>query len=70
MTTVADDAARSELSKRVRAIIVRRAKAAGLSDVDYFREIIAGRAPRVTRLEASREPTPRRASVTAPAAAT
>jgi hypothetical protein len=55
--TGADDG-RSELSKRVRAIIVHRATAAGLSDIAYFREIIAGRAPRITRQEAARDPTP------------
>ena len=33
-------------------------KCAGLSDEDYIKEIIAGRAPRVTRLEAAREPLP------------
>jgi len=53
-----DHDAPSELSKRVRAIIVRRAKVAGLSDVAYFHEIIAGRAPRITRQEASGETTP------------
>ena len=49
-------ATRSRLSNGVRAVIARRAVAAGISDFDYFREIIAGRAPRVTRLEAAREP--------------
>ena len=47
---------RSRLSNGVRAVIARRAVAAGISDVQYFHEIIAGRAPRVTRLEAAREP--------------
>jgi hypothetical protein len=57
--TTADggNAACLELSRGVRAVIVRRAKAIGLSDVAYFHEIIAGRAPRITRLEASREAT-------------
>ena len=49
-------ATRSRLSDGVRAVIARRAVIAGMSEVDYFREIIAGRAPRVTRLEAAREP--------------
>ena len=51
-------AARSRLSSGVRAVITRRATAAGMCDVNYFREIIAGRAPRITRLEAAREPLP------------
>jgi hypothetical protein len=50
--------ARSKLSNGVRAVIARRAIAAGLCDADYFREIIAGRMPRITRLEAAREPLP------------
>ena len=59
-TTTGDDAtfadARSRLSNAVRAVIARRAMAAGICDADYFREIIAGRVPRITRLEAAREP--------------
>ena len=53
-----NDVPRSRTSMKVRAIIARRAVAAGLSELNYFREIIAGRAPRITRLEAAREPMP------------
>jgi len=56
--TTAGSARIDKTSRKVRAIITRRATAAGLSDIAYFREIIAGRAPRITRLEAAREPTP------------
>ena len=55
-----DSETRSRLSRGVRAVITRRALAVGLCDADYFREIIAGRAPRITRLEAAREPLPAR----------
>jgi hypothetical protein len=43
---------RRELSKRVAAVITRKAKDAGLSDAAYFREIMDGRAPRITQAEA------------------
>jgi len=33
-------------------VIARKAKAAGLSDAAYFREILGGRAPRITHAEA------------------
>ena len=51
-------AKRLKVSVRVRAIIARRAVAAGLSDADYFREIIEGRAPRITKVDVVREPAP------------
>ena len=51
-------AQRRKESARVKAIIARRAVAVGLSDLDYFREIIAGRAPRITKVEVVREPAP------------
>jgi hypothetical protein len=64
-TTVIEKAAaaaiaadRLKVSARVGAIISRRAVAAGLSDGDYFREIIAGRAPRITKVDVVREPPP------------
>ena len=50
---------RNEAAARVAAVISRRARVAGLSDAAYFGEIIAGRAPRVTRAEAALEPLPR-----------
>ena len=46
---------RSELAERVAAVITRKAKVAGMSDAAYFREIMSGRAPRITRAEAQRE---------------
>ena len=46
------------LRTQVGAILTRRAVSAGLSDSDYLREIKAGRAPRITRAEASREAVP------------
>ena len=49
---------RSEISQRVLAVIRRRAQLIGMTDEKYFREIIAGRAPRITRAEAAREPLP------------
>ena len=49
---------RSDTAARVAAVIARRARVAGLSDAAYFREIIAGRAPRITRSEAASEPLP------------
>ena len=42
---------REQASARVAAIIARRAHAAGLTEATYFRQIIAGRAPRITRSE-------------------
>jgi len=42
----------------VLAVIRRRAHLIGMTDEKYFREIIAGRAPRITRAEAAREPLP------------
>jgi hypothetical protein len=41
--------------KQVAAIIKRRAALAGMADAVYFREIIDGRAPRITRAEAALE---------------
>ena len=49
---------RSDTAARVAALITRRARVAGLSDAAYFAEIIAGRAPRITRAEAASEPLP------------
>ena len=40
------------MAVRVAAVITRKAKVAGMSDAAYFREIIGGRAPRITRAEA------------------
>lgn len=48
----------SDTAARVAAVIARRARVAGLSDAAYFAEIIAGRAPRITRAEAASEPMP------------
>ena len=48
----------SDTARRVAAVIARRARAAGLTDANYFAEIIAGRAPRITRAEAASEPLP------------
>jgi hypothetical protein len=39
------------MAVRVAAVITRKAKVAGMSDAAYFREIIGGRAPRITRAE-------------------
>ena len=47
---------RGETAARVAALINRKAKVAGLSDAAYFREIIAGRVPRITRAEAGMGP--------------
>jgi len=47
---------RAQVSRQVSAIIARRAAAAGMSSINYFNEIIAGNAPRITRAEADREP--------------
>jgi hypothetical protein len=47
---------RAQVSRQVAGIIARRASAAGMSSAKYFREIIAGRAPRISRAEADREP--------------
>jgi hypothetical protein len=52
------DANGPDTAARVAAVIARRACAAGLSDVAYFGEIVAGRAPRITRAEVAREPLP------------
>jgi len=50
--------AKLRLRAQIGAILTRRAVAAGLSDEDYLREIKAGRAPRITREEASLEAVP------------
>jgi hypothetical protein len=44
---------RIDLADRVAGVITRKAKIAGISDVAYFREIMAGRVPRITRAEAA-----------------
>ena len=44
---------RIDMANRVAAVITRKAKIAGLTDVAYFREIMAGRVPRITRAEAA-----------------
>ena len=49
---------RTDTAARVAAIIARRAGEAGLSNIAYFTEILSGRAPRITRAEAAREPVP------------
>ena len=49
---------RSDTAARVAAVITRRARVAGLTDADYFAEIMAGRAPRITRAEAASEVLP------------
>ena len=47
---------RAQVSRQVLAIIARRAAVAGMSSESYFKEIIAGNAPRITRAEADLEP--------------
>ena len=49
-------ATRAQVSRQVSAIITRRAAAAGMSPESYFNEIVAGKAPRITRAEADLEP--------------
>jgi hypothetical protein len=44
------------VSRQVARIIARRAAAAGMSSASYFNEIVAGKAPRITRAEADLEP--------------
>ena len=47
---------RAQVSRQVSAIINRRAAVAGMSPESYFNEIVAGKAPRITRAEADLEP--------------
>ena len=47
---------RAQVARQVSAIIARRAAVAGMSSKSYFKEIIAGNAPRITRAEADLEP--------------
>jgi hypothetical protein len=47
---------RAQVSRQVSAIINRRAAASGMSSINYFNEILAGNAPRITRAEADLKP--------------
>ena len=43
---------RSPIADRVAAVITRKARQAGMSDAAYFRQIMDGKAPRITAAEA------------------